>query len=276
MLLWGASAYLVTLVPRNLALDVGQRFHSLGVLAIAVATATTVAAIPLESAVIGEGWNDALDSTTIRAVLFETSVGYAWQVQAAAALVLTLTLAIPLHSRHLATALASGLALAAVSLTGHAVMQEGWLGVAHRVNDAVHVLSAGAWLGGLLALLPILKMLDDPERRFEPTAAVRRFSTAGHVAVALVIASGVINTVLVLGRWPTDWSSPYQVMLAIKIGLVAVMAGLAIINRYALVPRIAWHRSFAVPAIRLGTVAEITLGICVVGLVAVFGMLEPS
>ncbi|MET1028898.1 MAG: CopD family protein [Dongiaceae bacterium] len=106
--------------------------------------------------------------------------------------------------------------------------------------------------------------------------ALRRFSTAGHIAVMLVIASGVINTILILGRWPIDWSSPYQALIACKIAVVVVMVGLAIVNRYGLVPGLSRQRPDALRAIQLGTIAEITLGLCAVGLVSVFGMLEPS
>jgi putative copper export protein len=44
-------------------------------------------------------------------------------------------------------------------------MQEGWRGVAHRVNDALHVLSGGAWLGALVPLVPILAALNYPKQR---------------------------------------------------------------------------------------------------------------
>ena len=240
-----------------------------------MAVATTAAALPLETALIGEGWPAALDPTTIREVLFETSVGRAWQAQAVAAVLLGLTLAAPPGRRPTATALASGLLLAGLALTGHAAMHEGWLGVGHRFNDAVHVLSGGAWLGALVPLLPILRALGDPEQRRDAETALARFSTAGHGVVALVILSGVINTILVLGRWPTDWSSPYQAILAAKIALVAAMVCLAIGNRYGFVPRMASHRADAVRAIRTGTIAEMALGLSVIGLVSVFGMLEP-
>jgi copper resistance protein D len=272
MLLWGASAYLSTLVPSHLAQDIGQRLRSFAIVAAAVAIATTIVSLPLETAMIGEGWSDALDLTTIRAVLFETSIGQAWRVQAIAALILAATLALAPRRRPVATALAAGFLLASIALTGHAAMQDGWPGVAHRVNDAVHVLSSGAWLGALVPLLIILWRVDVREADL----ALRRFSTTGHVIVALVIASGVIDTVFVLGRWPTDWSSPYQAMLASKIALVAVMVGLAMANRYVLVPRITPHwPSGVLSAIRLGTIGEIALGVGIVGLVSIFGMLDP-
>ncbi|MEJ0097847.1 MAG: CopD family protein [Bauldia sp.] len=117
--------------------------------------------------------------------------------------------------------------------------------------------------------------MTEPENRHDAGIALRRFSTTGHVVVALIVASGIVNTWLVLGRVPSDWSSPYQALLAVKIALVAVMVGLAVLNRYAFVPAMARDRSRAVRAIRWGTIAEVSLGVCVVALVAVFGMLDP-
>ena len=54
------------------------------------------------------------------------------------------------------------------------------------------------------------------------------------------------------------------------------MVGFAVFNRYVLVPRIARRGPSAVHGIVRGTVAEIAIGISVVGLVSVFGMLEPT
>jgi putative copper resistance protein D len=124
--------------------------------------------------------------------------------------------------------------------------------------------------------LPTLAALDDPKRGRDAAIAVARFSSAGHLAVALVILSGVINTLLVLGRWPTNWSSPYQAMLGVKIALVATMIALAIVNRHRFLSRMAAHRPDVVRAVRRGTIAELVLGLCAIGLVSVFGMLEPA
>ena len=276
MLLWGASAYLSALVPRHLSQVIGRRLQSFSVVAAAVAVATTAATLLIETAVIGEGWGDALDPAIIRDVLLSTSVGQAWQVQAVAALILMAMFAVPTNARQGATALGSGFFLSSIALTGHAVMLEGGLGVAERVNDAVHVLCGGAWLGALVPFFFILRRLGREEDRREAGLALMRFSTAGHLVVVLVVASGVINTILTLGSWPADWSSPYQALLASKIGMVTLMVGLATVNRYAFVPWIARNRSGGLRAIKLGTVTEIVLGLAVVGLVSVFGILDPT
>ncbi|UDL89209.1 copper homeostasis membrane protein CopD [Mesorhizobium sp. PAMC28654] len=276
MLLWGAFAFLRTLVPSDLAAGIGRRLRWLWIVAAAIAVATIAAGLPLEAAMIGDGWADAFDPVTLRAVLFETTVGHAWLGQAFAALLLLAAFAAPERMRMAAVALAAGLATASAALTGHAVMQAGWTGIAHRLNDACHILAGGAWLGALVPLLMVHRAFDRPESRRQAGTALRKFSFAGHFAVAVVLLSGVANTMLVLGRWPTQWSSPYQAMLAAKIAVVAVMTGLAIVNRYHFVPRLAGLPDDSMRAIRLVTIAEIVLGVVVVGLVSVFGMLEPA
>jgi putative copper resistance protein D len=64
-------------------------------------------------------------------------------------------------------------------------------------------------------------------------------------------------------------------MLALKVALVALMVTLAMVNRYALVPRTARQPSRSLHALRLATIAEMSLGIGVVVLVSVFGMFDP-
>lgn len=276
MLLWGAFAFLRTLVPLDLATGIGRRLRWLWIVAAAMAVATVAAALPLEAAMIGDGWSDAFGPATLQAVLFETTVGHAWLGQAFAVLLLLAAFAAPARMRMGAVALAAGLATASAALTGHAVMQPGWEGIAHRLNDACHILAGGAWLGALVPLLMVLRAFDRPESRRQAGTALRKFSFAGHFAVSVVLVSGVVNTMLVLGRWPTQWSSPYQAMLAAKIAVVAVMTGLAIVNRYHFVPRLAGLPDDSMRAIRLVAIAEIVLGVVVVGLVSVFGMLEPA
>ena len=276
MSLWGSFAYLAALVPRDLAAETGRRLRAFGVSGIAVAVSTTIAMLPIAVAAIGNGWGDALDPATIEAVLFETSVGTALLIQLALAAALAGTLVVPALARNTATALASGLLLASLALTGHAVMDEGWFGIAHQANDAAHVLAGGAWLGALVPLLAIFRMSPDPGRRAEAGVALKRFSTAAHGAVALVIATGAANTAFVLKRWPLSWSSPYQALLMLKIVVVLIMTGLAVANRYLVVPRIAVDRAGATRALRVATFAEIALGMVALGCVSVFGLLEPA
>ena len=275
LMLWGASAYLLALVPRDLGREVAARLRGWAAAASAVAILTTVARLPAEAAAIGAGWADATDAAMLRAVAVGTSAGEAWQVQIIAAAILPVAWRVPARARLALLAVASALMLAASSLTGHAVMQEGAIGALHRANEVVHVLAAGAWLGALGPVLVVLERLRSAETRRDATLALRRFSRAGHVAVALVLLSGALNVALTIGRWPSDLASPYVVLLDLKIACVAGMVGLALLNRYVFVPRLG-RDATAVQALRRGTLAELPLGFAAIALVAMFGLLDPG
>ncbi len=275
MLVWGAYVYLATLVPGDLAAALDRRLGAFRLTIVAVAVVTTAAALPLELAYVGDGWADAFNPSTLVAVLFDTSVGHAWMVEAMVALALLAALAAPARWRQPAVATAAGAVVASFALTGHAAMHSGPLGLVHRANDVLHVLAAGAWLGALVPLAMVVQALADPARCRPADLALRRFSIAGHGVVAVILVTGVANTFLVLGHWPTDWASPYQAMLAIKIGLVLAMVCLAVLNRYVWLGR-SGGAAGAARAVRRTIMLEITLGLAAVGLTSVFGMLEPA
>ena len=102
----------------------------------------------------------------------------------------------------------------------------------------------------------------------------RRFSGVGHVAVAIVLLTGIVNTMLILGGLPTNFASPYQLLLAIKIALVLLMIGVALVNRYVAVPRLA-RTPWALRGIVIGTCTEMLLGGIVVALVSAFATFDP-
>ena len=274
-LLWGAAAYLAVLVPRPLAAPLWQRLRPAIVAAVVVVAVAALAAVPVEAARIGDGWVDAFDYETLSGVLFSTTVGQALLVQAAAALALLLALMLRARAQIVAVAAGAGITLAASALTGHAVMQDGTLGLAHRLIDAIHILCAGAWVGALVPLALLLGYFADAERRVYAALSLRRFSNAGQVVVTLIILSGIANTWLLLRQAPLDWSSPYQALLAIKIALVAVMVAVASANRYAFSPAISAEPEDALRALRQGTIVELALGTVVLALVAAFGTLDP-
>jgi uncharacterized membrane protein len=150
------------------------------------------------------------------------------------------------------------------------------LGALHRSNHVLHILATSAWLGALIPILLCLSALDDAQRKSAAGLALRRFSVVGHGAVLLVVVTGAADVAFVLGGWPTDWSSPYQRLLTIKIGLVALMVGFALLNRYIFVPRIERAPRQAIKALRYTTIAELASGLMVLALVAAFGTFEPA
>jgi copper resistance protein D len=271
---YGVSGFIACIAPKRLGQAIAASSNFLIVAASSLAVLSTFAWLPIEAAVIGESWQSALNRSTLSALLCDTEIGKAWLVRLA--LSLLLAEALLWRSAPIVRLALSGLLLASLALTGHANMDEGTRGVLHILNDALHLLAGGAWLGSLLALPGCLARLRDPAFCTEAKTALRRFSSAGHLAVALAIATGIVNTVLVLGRWPTDFTSAYQMLLAAKIALVAGMTGLALMNRYIFVPRMVTQPDRAIIQIRNGTYAELALGAGVLGLVAFFGILDPA
>jgi putative copper resistance protein D len=274
LFLFGAFAYLAVLVPKPLS---GEIAAALGLARVAAAVAlllATIALLPVTAASVGDGWQDALSWSVTHDLLLETDAGTAWMLRAVAALVL---LAVSLAaSRPGRTALAAAVIVATLPLAGHAAMQDGALGALHRLADVLHLAAAGAWLGSLVPLLLILVRMDRPGRLDAARGALKNFSRAGYAAVAVILATGALNTLLTLGRVPLDPASPYQRLLAAKIGLVIAMLGLAAVNRFLLVPRLKRQGTFAARALRATTAAEIIIGVTVVALVAVFGLLDPA
>lgn len=275
MMLWGAFAYVWAFVPPPLSHHIAGRLAAFRLVAVALVTVTTIMALPVQTAMIGDGWPDALDRQMLSDVISATSVGKAWVDQTAAALCLIGAQTVPSALRPAATAVTAGLVLAALASGGHALIQGGGPGIAHQANDIVHVLSAGAWVGALLPLLLILSRFDRSPFQREAVTSLRRFSVAGNVAVALAIASGIANTLFIVG-WPFDWSTPYRLMLTAKIAVVLLMAIMAVANRYWFAPRIGRTDGSAVRAIGRGTLTEIALGLIAILLVAVFGPLDPN
>ncbi|KPH04843.1 hypothetical protein AOG23_30985 [Rhizobium acidisoli] len=274
LFLWGAGAYLCTMVPQDLQRQIWAQLAPHRRIAVACVGVSAIVLLPIRSAMIGNGWPDALNPDMLLAIAFDTTVGTAWCCQIVATILLLFTGFVPGSMNVAATAIVSALLLASLSFTGHAVMNDGWRGVLHQANDVVHLLAGGAWVGALLPVFLILPRLEDSSTRDQARAALSHFSMAGHLAIAGVILSGVTNMLFILDGLPTDWTFEYQRLLTVKIGLVAAMILAAITNRYILVPRIVRHRGSR--ALAIGTMAEIVLAIAVIGFVAWSAMLEPA
>jgi putative copper resistance protein D len=275
MLIFGTSALLCQLDASSLRSRVNARMAQALRIAAALVVFSTAVDLPLQTGEIGGAWQSALDFHLLATVL-QTDIGHVWCARMLLALVTLLAIWLRQPGRSGGVAIASGLLLASLALTGHAAMDDGPRGVLHGVNHAVHLICAGAWLGSLIPFLLCLRALPDTAMRADATIALRRFSSTGHFAVAGVIVSGMVNTALIVGRWTPDWSSNYQMLLALKVLLTAVMIGLAIANRYVFVPRMRNDPKAASAAIRRRTWLGILLGLAVLALVSALGMLEPT
>ncbi|MEU2131414.1 copper resistance protein CopC [Streptomyces sp. NPDC018352] len=92
--------------------------------------------------------------------------------------------------------------------------------------DVLHLLAVAAWLGGLTALLVALYRTPDIG-----TAAVRRFSGIAFGSVIVLAATGVYQSWRQVGTWSALTGTGYGQLLLVKVGLVALLIGIAWISR---------------------------------------------
>jgi putative copper resistance protein D len=271
-LLWGSLGF-------TTAIDPGVRQPITRSLRIATSSSvglvlvTTAMALPLQAAMITDVWSSVFDGTTLLLVA-ETHGGQVMAVQCATALLLA---ACYLAECARTTVILAGVMLCELAAVGHSSEGVGYEGVLRAAIEMVHVLSATAWLGALVPFILLVRMVSDEDLKRSSLAGLRRFSYWGHVAVALVVTTGIANTWFTVGGILRNLSSSYDLKLLSKIAAVSMMAAIAIFNRYVLVPVLRKPNAQSAKNLLLaGCVAEIVLGIVALGLVASFGLEDPS
>jgi putative copper resistance protein D len=208
-------------------------------------------------------------------VLTDTRFGLVWCARLALALTLGLLLLWPATRWLQVTAAATFLALPA--MVGHAGATPGPGGELHLASDMLHLLAAGAWLGGLPAFAILLwHTCRGTQRRRSTLAALAtaRFSVLGILSVGALLASGLIISWNLLGTPRAIIVTEYGRLVALKIGLFGAMIALAAVNRFYLTPQLPKPAAFR--GLQRNTVAEICLGLCVLQFVGILGTLPPA
>ena len=184
----------------------------------------------------------ALDPNTIGKVLFGTSFGRAWCWHLVFAILAVGVCLVPKARWQMPVILVlSLLLLVSLGWVGHALEGEGAARLVHQINQMVHLLAAGLWLGGLVPLAWLLGRARSPSGAVWISVArdvVPRFSQMGYVAVALLAATGLLNTLLLVGSIHALVGTPYGRLLALKILLFLTMVVAALFNRFRLLPRL--------------------------------------
>ncbi|MBA5809524.1 copper homeostasis membrane protein CopD [Morganella morganii] len=279
MLLAGCGLFSVLLSGDRVALLLRVRLRYTARCAAVLTALTTVLWLLLQAALMGDGWADMQDPDIIFAVL-STSFGEIWRWQLVLAVVLCSGLLLPAGRAQSSLFLVcAAVMLALHAFTGHGMLYSGWAGRLYQLNQVVHLLSAAYWFGGLwpfLVCLLILLRRDSLAAGLpkDVTATLIRFSNLGHLAVFLVLATGLISTLMLLPDWPQWSGSDYQALLWLKTGLVLTMVLLAVINRYAVVPKIAQSGRFRL--LMINSWIEIILGTLAILMVAIFATYQPA
>jgi putative copper resistance protein D len=229
----------------------------------------------LVGAEMGGPWADAIRPRIIRIVLTDTRFGHVWSGRLALALAICV-IVWRVRRAPAAITVLSAVLLASLATTGHSVMHTGWLGVAHQVNQAVHLLAAGFWLGGLIPLALLLATSETrPPDRLARARALRQFSDVAIVAVVLVLATGLVNAWMLVGDPSALIETDYGNTLVVKLVMVAAIVAVAIVNRLVMLPALAADGAAALARIERNVKLEIVLGALIVAAASVLGNLPP-
>lgn len=219
-------------------------------------------------------------------VLRETSFGQVWVARLALVAGL-LTLIMRRSNEHpdWTIMLLAALLLVSLALVGHTNTSDGVLWVVHMGADGAHLLAAGAWSGGLLALaylLVLARRCPSAEHTAHAVATLARFSGVGYTAVATLIGSGLVNAWVLVGSPERLITTQYGQLLLVKVCLLGGMLALAAQNRIRLVPALQRSKRGSMPAeaplhkIRRNVLIEQTLALVIVLIVGWLGTLQPA
>ena len=217
------------------------------------------------------GGTDVLDPATLGAFFLGTSFGPPWLAHLG--LCLALIIAAQFELGRVPKAVLAGVTLASLAWIGHASAVAPQFLAVRLAIQVIHLLAAGMWLGALPGLVRLLAEASTSRA----ASALRGFSTLGMVAVVLILATGLANTAFLLAS-PTDlYQSPYGRVLSVKVSLVALMIGLATLNRLRLTPRIQEHidEGEAIALLIRTSRIEQGLGFAVLLAVSILGILPP-
>jgi len=149
----------------------------------------------------------------------------------------------------------------------------------HLLADAGHLIVAAAWPTGLLPfgmLIYALRGSAEGARQGLLVKITRRFSTMSLISVALLAASGIVNSCYLLESVSSLVRTPYGRTLLVKIILFLLMVALGAINLLWLKPRLDKSDSTTAGKLQWTVGAEFILGIAVVIVVAILGTLPPG
>ncbi|MGL3106282.1 copper homeostasis membrane protein CopD [Bradyrhizobium sp. BR 1432] len=224
---------------------------------------------------------------TARFVLTDTSFGAVAFLRlgaAIAAIGTTLTLLVRGPSKKLELLLLAICAILLGSLAGvgHTQIEDSEARAVHTLSDSLHLVGAGAWLGGLVGLLDLVvaSFRGNKEAERDACEAALRFSVMGYAAVAILVVSGLINSWFLVGSFTNLITTTYGQLLLLKLLLFSAMVAFAGFNRFFVVPTLLESSTAdtkrGLRKLLINAVAEQSLGLAIILIVSFLGVTEPA
>lgn len=267
-LMAGGTVWFTLLLPQATTAALERRLRGLTWAALGLAIFSGAAWLLLLTAnILGTSLPEALRG--LPSVITDTRFGQVSLVRLALAIALAL-LVLRRPAGSVQGLLVLGL-VALPALTGHAGARPGAAGYGTIAADMVHLVAAGAWLGGL----PAFALLLASEAKGKDVAQVtQRYGQVALCSVAALALSGLVNAWSLLSG-PRDLvDTDYGRLLSLKLALFAAMLAFAAVNRFRLTSALPATR--ARRALIRTTLSEIALGLGVVFVVAILGTTPPG
>jgi copper resistance protein D len=270
-------------LPSEQEVALGWRTQSLRVawIALAVTLLSGVGWLLLQAvSMSGLPPGEAMTSQVLSTVLNETQFGVVTEIRSVLAVILATCLAydrLPLVD-WLALAAALGLT-ASIAGTGHAASTLGALGNLHLAADALHLVAAASWIGGLVPFALLLAAVRRHDGASLARDAAQSFSTLGIVSVATLAMTGLVNSWILVGSFRGLLVTEYGKVLMLKLVVFAAMLVFAAVNRFALTPRLivsSGNDREVVRRLMRNSTVEIGLGLAIFAIVGVLGTLHPA
>ena len=228
-----------------------------------------LAGIALQGALgAGVSLGHALDAPVLEGSL-DTRTGHAWLLRAAVWAFLVVLLALFRGGRsrweRLGPALPAAVLVGTLPYGGHAATQSP--GALLIPADVLHVLAAGAWLGGLVLLLVCFWPRRQAALEAGAAEATARFSRLALPAIAVLVAAGSAQAWLHLGSVGALVRTTYGLALLAKIALLCLIVALAAANRRR-TSRLSQGDVGTAPQLRRAMRAEVVLAVLVLAATA--------
>ncbi|WP_377321586.1 copper resistance CopC/CopD family protein [Pimelobacter simplex] len=266
LLLAGGLAVFLSWTVRGVRLadDVRRRLVRVLRGSALVAVLAAAAAVPLAGAYqLGSGLDGVLDPAALDPGLVQQDL----QVLALQAFGLAVAAwAAGQRRSSLVVDLVTALAVWSPALVGHTRAYEP--SALLVVTDALHLTAGAVWLGGLTGLALTLRSVAG--RPKDAALLLTRFSTLAAGLLAALALSGVLLGWRIVGSWSRLFGETYGRLLLVKVALVLVVAAIAAVNRYRLLPRVTGDtghdvRRQGAALVRRTVVAEAALLVAVLG-----------
>jgi copper transport protein len=239
--------------------------------AAAAGLVCALAGVGLQGALgAGAGLGQVLDGPVLDGSL-DTRTGVAWLVRAAAwAVVLAVLVAIGratwTRGRAVAVALPAAVLVGTLPWAGHAETQSPRAVLVPA--DVLHVLAAGAWLGGLVLLVVCFWPGRSPRPAEGAAEATVRFSRLALPAMAVLVVAGLVQAWFYLGSVGAVVESTYGWALVAKVALLTAVVALAAGNRRRTARLAAAGADAAGRALRRSMRGELALAVAVLAATA--------